>query len=416
MTEIVVEGMLSMMDYTILLYFYHKLLRSHLHLKKAILSVICISLLQFIKDSFFNMDGVSLFLDDIIICLFLFLYSKRVDLYHLLCACTIESIFSAAILLYMAIAKEFSIDIEGTLMFGISRITYALLMKVFVIGIFLLSLKVLQEIEFVFDYTFEKAILGIMFLIMMSFSYIFGNIFLDDSILWDSLLFVIILIFMIYIMYRYGRLLKQLHENNVIVYKMNTTSAYVMKLEREHEKIRMIRHDMKNQLSALGSLMETKRYHEASSTLQELLTSLDLDKVSLSNNIYVDAILRQKMNENPLVEFDIDITLSKDFTMDSTDIISLLSNIIDNACEELHRIDKHDFTLKIKGNATQLVIEECNRCRKQHSFTTSKDCKTHGLGMKIMNEIVNKYHGKMQAEVHAEVFTLKIILPFHHSL
>ena len=53
------------------------------------------------------------------------------------------------------------------------------------------------------------------------------------------------------------------------------------------------------------------------------------------------------MNEYQDIEFHLDIQVTKDCVIDGKYIISLLSNIIDNACEELRRIKEIDFKAKL---------------------------------------------------------------------
>ena len=183
-------------------------------------------------------------------------------------------------------------------------------------------------------------------------------------------------------------------------------------IEESQKRIRALRHDMKNQLSVLSILLKDKKYDEANTILTDLCDSVDSAKTAISGNIFIDAILKQKMNEYADIAFHLDLQITKDFVFDGKYLISLLSNIIDNACEELRRIHESSFQLKINGNRSQLLIVAQNKCRETIDFQTDKDLREHGYGLKIIQEITNKYDGTLITDVKNGVFEIRVLLLF----
>lgn len=60
------------------------------------------------------------------------------------------------------------------------------------------------------------------------------------------------------------------------------------------------------------------------------------------------------------------------------------------------------MTLNIKGSGKQLIITERNICRRNHDFETSKK-KEHDYGLKIIQEIANKYDGNIEKHISYDV-------------
>ena len=167
---------------------------------------------------------------------------------------------------------------------------------------------------------------------------------------------------------------------------------------------------MKNQLTVLSILLTDGKTQEAENILHKLCDSVDSVKGSISGNLFIDAILRQKMNEYQDIEFHLDIQVTKDCVIDGKYIISLLSNIIDNACEELRRIKEIDFNLQINGNQSQMMIKAQNKCRSDINFNTDKDKHEHGYGLKIIHEIAHKYDGNVLIDVKDGFFDIRVLL------
>lgn len=412
MIEMAFEYTLSVIDYTYLLFFYLKLINKKWVWKKAVPAILGIAVVQYVKDSYFDFGSMSLLADCVLVVFFLFIYSKIYSLNNFLYALMIYCVFCATIIFFTSCATMSSIELSDVLVFGYKRLIYSSILKTFTIIIFILISKPLSALQNVMEDKTERLMVAILSMILIVFSYVFGNADNDLSFFWFTLITSVILILVIYLFYRYCLTLKQQADFKIIQHSINITSEYVRSLEQEHDEIRKIRHDIKNRLLALDYLIEQKNYAEAKEILNQLSNSIDTNRVSISGNVYIDAILRQKMSEFNKIEFLLDIGLTKDFKIDGNDIISLLSNIIDNACEELDRIDGREFHLVIKGNSTQLHIKEINACRFNNNLNTDKDYKSHGYGLKIIEEIVHKYNGALDFGVDKDMFHITIVLPF----
>ena len=409
--EWAVEFGFSVIDYTYLLYFYHMLIDKKWKWKNAMIGILCISTIQFGKDMLFSFGSFSYIIDVFLVTGFLFLYAKSFNLGYYFYALLIDIIFNFSITFFVSIAIRLGIDISQTLIFGYVRIVFAMLLKAFILSVLWLSIKFLVKHR-IQDMKTETITVAITVVTLIIFNYLLGSAKDNTEILLYTVLLTLVMITNFYIFYRYSMFIKSQSETEIINQSINITSDYVTKLQKEQENIRKIRHDMKNQLSVLSILLTDGKTQEAEDILHKLCDSVDSDKASISGNLFIDAILRQKMNEYQDIDFHLDIQVTKDCVIDGKYIISLLSNIIDNACEELRRIKETDFNLQINGNQSQMMIKAQNKCRNDIDLKTDKDKLEHGYGLKIIHEIAHKYDGNVLIDVKDGIFDIRVLLFF----
>lgn len=409
MLELGFEYILSYIDYCILLYFYLLIVNEKWNWRKAIPYIAVISCIQLFKDESIDFGGWSIFIDVMIVTGFLFIYGKKHKLQNLICAMLIYSVFHCCVVVFVGTAIELKIDVAKTLVFSYQRLIFAFFLKLFIIMMLCILLHPLKKLNDILSLKTMRILLFIIIFIMMSVSFVYGNSVGNQSILIYMLFTLVLFVFILYLLYHYSITLKENEQLNLINQSKELTAQYTKKFEQEHEQVKKIRHDMKNQLYVLSKLQKDKRYSEVEHMLSTLTHELESNRASISGNIYVDAIFRQKQEEFKNIRFDLSVILSQDFSMGETDLISLLSNIIDNACEELIRINKNEFCLSIKANKTTLQIHEVNDCRTNLELKTDKNEKYHGYGLKIIKEIVDKYDGEMQIEMNDQ-FHLDILL------
>lgn len=407
--EWAVEFGFSVIDYTYLLYFYHMLIDKKWEWKKAMIGILCISTIQFGKDMLFSFDTFSFIVDTAFITGFLFLYAKQYTINYYFYTLFVECIFDFTTTFFVSVAIKSGVNLDSTLVFGCYRIIFTLLMKTFTVAVFYIVIKFLLKHR-IKDIKTERTMLGITVVTSFLFSYLLGSAKDNTEILLYTILLTLVMITNFYIFYRYSIFIKSQSEAEIINQSINITSDYVTKLQKEQENIRKIRHDMKNQLTVLSILLTDGKTQEAENILQKLCDSVDSVKGSISGNLFIDAILRQKMNEYQDIEFHLDIQVTKDCVIDGKYIISLLSNIIDNACEELRRIKETEFTLQINGNQSQMMIKAQNKCRDDIDLKTDKDKHEHGYGLKIIHEIAHKYDGNVLIDVKDGFFDIRVLL------
>jgi hypothetical protein len=172
------------------------------------------------------------------------------------------------------------------------------------------------------------------------------------------------------------------------------------------EQIRLvsdIKHDMKNNLSSIYSLIDNGQYDDAkrlcidcSESIAKVYTPINTDNPTLNAILNVEI---EKARQNG-ISFSYTVTDSLSF-VSSTDVVSIIGNLCDNAIEYLSCIDqsqrkmsleitvRNDYRIIMCRNTILSSVLSVNPDMK----TTKKDAALHGKGLGILRSIADKYNG-----------------------
>ena len=231
----------------------------------------------------------------------------------------------------------------------------------------------------------------------------FHNHPLNDYILLNIVLILNVIIFYNYFVVCHYFKQKANQQSKIDIIK------HQLKLQEEYELIRAennkIYHEIKNQIfEHLDEQSSAETYSLNENEIMQLIDQKALSfETSQCNNDIVDAILYNKLLlcRHQQIEVESAVYLPKQIKMEDIDLISLYSNLFDNAIEACQhvqyqpkkiiiqsRIIHHYLVINIKNSYVPDLI-------RPHFFTTKKDQSHHGFGMKIIDMIVKKYHGTL---------------------
>ena len=158
-------------------------------------------------------------------------------------------------------------------------------------------------------------------------------------------------------------------------------------------------------------------FHWQDTVMQTLLQG---ENLLLTGNTVFDIIISQaiKQARGHGISFQTNIQQINALVMEETDIVCLMSNLLDNACEAVEKLDLENrrIHLEIRSQDNCLLIKTENPCLENmidstHHLRTSKaNSKLHGHGINCMKFIVDKYQGMLQYYAKNNIFTIKIIL------
>ena len=151
--------------------------------------------------------------------------------------------------------------------------------------------------------------------------------------------------------------------------------------------------------------------------MQSLIQGKDL---LLTGNTVFDSIISQtiKQAREHGISFQTNIQQIDALVMEETDIVCLMSNLLDNACEAVEKLDpeRRKIYLEMRCHRGCLLIKTENTCLEpvidsgNHLHTTKSNSKLHGYGINCMKSIVEKYQGMLQYHADHNIFTMKIVL------
>lgn len=183
---------------------------------------------------------------------------------------------------------------------------------------------------------------------------------------------------------------------------------YIKHYQQDEEKIRKIKHDMKNHFLTIKKIKGEEKIHQYIDTVYSELSELTVLNTEQSGNIYVDAIIDSKKMQYPSVSFICQYNISQ-LKMNDVDLSMLLFNLVDNACYAAEKIQGSVY-IKLEYVNPHFIITIKNSKEGEVNFYSQKG-KGHGYGMIIIDDIVEKYSGKIEYEVsEIEVKTSIIML------
>ena len=192
-------------------------------------------------------------------------------------------------------------------------------------------------------------------------------------------------------------------------------------MQSSTEELQGFRHDMNNQFIAISQLIKSKQYDEAEKQLG-ILTSLTKNMINYSNsgNVIVDGLINYKLQnaQSENIRVKTEIAVPKQLHIETTDLVAVIGNLIDNALNALCDVpvEKRSLLLKVVFGQQRLIIRVSNPyigdmiCRDGNIVSTKQDSKQHGYGLNNIAKAVNKYKGYMDIDYSGNTFTVDIIM------
>jgi sensor histidine kinase YesM len=186
---------------------------------------------------------------------------------------------------------------------------------------------------------------------------------------------------------------------------------------------RTFHHDINNQLSVIQILLRSGQYTQASDMITALANDINVyDSKKYCSHPVVNAVLTQKcVLANLLdIDMDIDVYVPDNSEIQSIDLCSVFSNLLDNAIEACgncsdNLLNKHIeikagilreyLTIKVKNSKSNEII-----IKNDQILTTKKGSRQHGLGMSIIDDISKKYDGDFSVNYSDDTFTAVVLL------
>jgi sensor histidine kinase regulating citrate/malate metabolism len=177
---------------------------------------------------------------------------------------------------------------------------------------------------------------------------------------------------------------------------------------------------MRNHLILLNSLVEENEYDEASKVISQITGAIDVkNEYAQSGNITVDSILNFNLQEaiNKGISVSLELNIPERLNITPFDMSVILGNLLDNAINASSRLEKDKrLDLKIDYKRGRLFINLSNtyngilNYKGDKLITSNKDKEAHGIGMKNINAVLDKYDGVMEIDHTENIFTTIILL------
>lgn len=182
-------------------------------------------------------------------------------------------------------------------------------------------------------------------------------------------------------------------------------------------------HDLKHQISALRTMSEEDRENTISEIEKAIMIYGDIAKTS---NEVLNVVLTEKglICQKYKIKFTYIVDGDSLAFMDSVDLSSLFGNAIDNAIESVSGEDIEErrvIKLNVSERNNFLGVHMENYCSKEIKFkdglpvTDKEDKENHGIGIKSIKYVAEKYGGCVNIEYVDHIFILDILFPIENK-
>lgn len=224
----------------------------------------------------------------------------------------------------------------------------------------------------------------------------------------------------------YGRLRENMEleqENEKYSYQLELFLQHQREREENEREIRRYRHDMKQKLTYLKGLADASQSEEISRFLQEELNIKGRTaRVQINTgNLLIDALFNDKNRKalNAGIRFETWFDVPEHLPYKDSDLCVIFGNLLDNACEAAQMVQDSERYIKTNllfdvGNLIFTIENSFDGTlhrEKGGGFLSRKaDSKDHGIGLKSVKKIAEKYKGDVYIENLPDIFRVKVVL------
>ena len=226
------------------------------------------------------------------------------------------------------------------------------------------------------------------------------------------------------ILYLVFRVFRLVYTQNTIMKQLSDRLDYESGLIKSDEALRRFRHDFRNHVIVLNSMLEQGDYEKAKRYFGSISEEFSPGKTKYSTgNSVVDSLLSIKVvsaaMQNTEILFDGAIP---EQGIEPKDMCICFGNLLDNAieaCAALPEETKRTIHIQAILSNNVLVLSFVNpTVQKKKAVmgelpkTTKKDVRAHGIGLKNVRDTAKKYNGSLHLSAENGLFTAELLMEF----
>ncbi|WP_433709110.1 sensor histidine kinase [Paenibacillus illinoisensis] len=207
-------------------------------------------------------------------------------------------------------------------------------------------------------------------------------------------------------------------------------TLHIDNLDQLFTSIKEQRHDFNNQISTIQSLVVTEQYDDLRKFTNEMIGEatlindiIKINSSALAGLIQAKIIYALKQKITFTYEF-INIQKTNLDTIKSTDLVKIMSNLIDNAFDAVQALPEKERTVELTGyleddrmifnvfSSGKPISEQLIEQIFEKGFSTKMNNENHsGLGLYIVQKVIKQYHGRITVDPKTNGNTFTISIP-----
>lgn len=186
-------------------------------------------------------------------------------------------------------------------------------------------------------------------------------------------------------------------------------------------------HDFKNSMECIQGLLKSKRYEEAKEYLGQITENWmeEIDYVN-TNHPIVDSVINQKFKQAKRKGIPLLLSINnlEKLKMKDEDIVILLGNLLDNAIEACEKTEINSKWIKLRFLVQEESIiisvrnpvSELIKMENGKIISTKDNQEEHGIGLKNIRSVIDKYRGESTYSSNEGFFTYTIEIPLNANI
>lgn len=185
------------------------------------------------------------------------------------------------------------------------------------------------------------------------------------------------------------------------------------------ESTRKVRHDLKNHLLSINILAEKNNDDDVVNYIKSLQSDLEQNSEYIhSGNLIINGICNYYISiaEKYNINVTYHVSFPDNIAIDENDITILLGNLWNNCIENAKDASQPKIDFQLQYDKNRLILSAKNtfsgsREKTNNTFlSTKKHTHYHGIGLKNMEQVVNKYNGIMKLDCNESYFQVHILM------
>ncbi len=211
----------------------------------------------------------------------------------------------------------------------------------------------------------------------------------------------------------------ELSDLKAIQQQTENDARYFEVIEQSNKDMQIFAHDIKNHLIQIRNM---EHFESAKDYIDSIYPQIEtFSSIGISQNKMLDLIISKyiKLCESKNIIFSVDVKTANLNYVADTDLSTLLNNLLDNAVEAAEQTEHKKILLKIYSKSkTYDALTLSNSCKTPPSAsgkklkTTKRNKKLHGIGLKSIMKIVDKYNGLYDWHYKEDTKTFETVIAF----
>ena len=211
---------------------------------------------------------------------------------------------------------------------------------------------------------------------------------------------------------------KKLEEQSLMEKQMLIYSHQLDVLMQSEEKVKALRHDMKNHLGELALMAGNQNNEEIWKYIQDMGEYMQNQSELVScGNKNLDSLLNYLLGQakKKLNHVEYEVRVPSDLCISAFDLNVILGNLTENAIEAAEQTKDKWMSVDIYYEKGMLSMEIKNSFQhelavEKNKLLSTKEEKGHGIGLANVRKMVEKYQGFMDVSNTNQIFTVKVML------